>query len=292
MAGSPLLRRIHNRAERVRQHRWRVAPYRSAERHIVMGGAPRSGTTLLRTLLDRHPEVCSGPETKLLVPAAFNLAWLSQAYGIPQAELEILRREARSQGAFVDAFATRVRAAAGKARWAEKTPQNIRHLRWILERFPEALVVHIVRDGRDVVCSMREHPDWRWVDGSWQKVLVPRPLAWYAQRWVEDTAAGMAWRGDGRYVEVRYEDLVADPTAALRSVCERAGIPADATWLAQAAAGAGRGSASARPQGRPEYGGAVSTVSVGRWRTDLSSAEREEVERRCGERLRELGYGD
>jgi hypothetical protein len=100
----------------------------------------------------------------------------------------------------------------------------------------------------------------------------------------------MAWRGDGRYVEVRYEDLVADPTAALRSVCERAGIPADATWLAQAAAGAGTGSASARPQGRPEYGGAVSTASVGRWRADLSAAEREEVVRLCGERLRELGY--
>jgi hypothetical protein len=286
MAGSPLLRRIRNRAERVRQHRWRMAPYRSDERHIVMGGAPRSGTTLLRTLLDRHPEICSGPETKLLVPAAFNLAWLSQAYGIPQAELETLRREARSQGAFVDAFATRVRTTAGKARWAEKTPQNIRFLDWIMARFPAASVVHIVRDGRDVVCSMREHPDWRWVNGAWEKVLVPRPLEWYARRWLEDTAAGMAWRGDERYAEVRYEDLVRDPAAVLRAICAGTGIAPDAAWLAETAGADTVGT----PAGRPDYEGAVSAASVGRWRTDLSAVEQLELERLCGSRLLDLGY--
>ncbi len=121
---------------------------------------------------------------------------------------------------------------AGKARWAEKTPQNIRHLDWILARFPRASVVHIIRDGRDVVCSMREHPDWRWRDGAWQKVIVDRPLAWYAQRWLADTAAGMAWREDPRYVEVRYEDLVADPTAIMRTVSDAIGEPAEDDWLA------------------------------------------------------------
>ena len=291
MAGSPLLGRMRNRAERLLQHRWRTAPYRSSERHIILGGAPRSGTTILRTLLDRHPEVCCGPETKLLVPAAFNEAWLSQAYGIPGPEMEAMRRGSPSQGAFVDAFAARVRTDARKPRWAEKTPQNIRHLAWIVERFPEATVVHIVRDGRDVVCSMREHPDWRWVDGSWQKVLVPRPLGWYAQRWVDDTAAGMAWRSDPRYAELRYEDLVADPPAVLVSLCERLGIPADAAWLAGASVGAPRAEATrGEGTGGPDYAGAVSAASVGRWRSDLDEDELREVEQRCGERLRELGY--
>ena len=53
---------------------------------------------------------------------------------------------------------------------------NIRNLDWIMPRLPHASVVHIIRDGRDVVCSMRQHPDWRWVDGAWQKVLVPRSI--------------------------------------------------------------------------------------------------------------------
>jgi protein-tyrosine sulfotransferase len=311
MAGSPLLGRVRNRVERARQHRWRMAPHRSPEAHIVLGGAPRSGTTLLRRLLDRHPEVCAGAETKLFVPAAFNLAWLAQSYAIPRPELDEMRRRAPSQAAFIDAFAGRVRGIAGKGRWAEKTPQNIRHLDWILEHFPVAAVVHIVRDGRDVVCSMREHPDWRWVDGAWQRVLVPRALGWYAQRWLEDTAAGMARRGDSRYAEVRYEDLVVDPRRALEALCERLGIAVDQDWLgepgllggAMSTAGAAIVRATPEPgqgregaidgmarSGRPDYEGAVSAISVGRWRNDLSPAELAEVERICGPRLRQLGY--
>lgn len=291
MAGSPLLVRLRNRAHRLRQHRWRMTAYTSEARHVVMGGAPRSGTTLLRTLLDRHPELCSGPETKLFVPAAFNLAWLARAYELPLPELEAMVDAAPSQGAFVDAFAGRVTTAAGKARWAEKTPQNIRHLEWILGRFPAASVVHIIRDARDVVCSMREHPDWRWVDGAWQKELVPRPVEWYARRWLDDTSAGMAWRQDPRYVEVRYEDLVADPGRAMREVCDAIGARVDATWLARLAdREPGLPGVPEAVPPRPDYGGAVSTVSVGRWRTDLSPEALATVMRICAGRLRELGY--
>ncbi len=288
MAGSPLLTRVRNRVKRVRQRRWRTAAYRSGESHIVMGGAPRSGTTVLRRLLDRHPEVRAGAESKLFVPAAFNLEFLARSYAIALGELRTMRDTAPSQAAFIDAFAERVRADAGAERWAEKTPQNIRHLDWIRAHFPEASIVHVIRDGRDVVCSMRQHPDWRWVDGTWQKVLVERPLAWYVDRWLGDTAAGMAWRDDPRYTEIRYEDLVADPADVLRLLCEHVGITADPAWLAQA--GSGTDAPAARQAKRPDYEGAVSGASVGRWRVDLGRDERREVERRCGPRLRELGY--
>jgi LPS sulfotransferase NodH len=275
-----------------------MAPHHSEERHIVMGGAPRSGTTLLRKLFDRHPEICSGAETKLFVPAAYNLAWLAQSYTIPLSELGAMRHDASSQGSFIDAFAARVRADAGKSRWAEKTPQNIRNLDWILERFPKASVVHIIRDGRDVICSMRQHPDWRWLDGQWQKVLVPRPLEWYAERWLADTASGMAWRDDPRYVEIRYEDLVAKPSGVLRTVCDGIGASTDVAWLETVRRsevdvrddGDGSATGEARHTKRPDYEGAVSGASVGRWREDLSADEQREVERLCGPRLSELGY--
>jgi len=271
-----------------------MAGYHSDEAHIVMGGAPRSGTTVLRKVFDRHPQIRSGPETKLFVPAAFNLQWLSESHQIPLAELGAMRAGASSQGAFIDTFATRVRTEAGKARWAEKTPQNIGHLDWIMERFPKASIIHIIRDGRDVVCSMRQHPDWRWVDGRWQKVLVPRSVESYASRWLADTAAGMAWRDDARYVEVRYEDLVADPVRALRAICDGIGASVDAGWLAEVGRreepAHARGEAGDGHTKRPDYEGAVSGASVGRWREDLSTAEQGEVERLCGPQLRELGY--
>jgi protein-tyrosine sulfotransferase len=294
MAGSRLLVRVRNRVERLRQRRWRMAGYHSDEAHIVMGGAPRSGTTVLRKLFDRHPQICSGAETKLFVPAAYNLAWLAQSYELPLDGLTAMRDGARSQAAFIDAFAARVRADAGKARWAEKTPQNIRSLEWIMARFPEASIIHIIRDGRDVVCSMRQHPDWRWVEGQWQKVLVPRSVEWYAQRWLADTSAGLAWRDDPRYVEIRYEDLVADPPAVLRAICDGIGASVDAAWLD--AVGRREKPATVAPDAddghtkRPDYEGAVSAASVGRWRDDLCAEDQREVERLCGPRLRELGY--
>ena len=286
MAGNPLLGRIRNRTARLRERRWRMAAYRSAEQHIVMGGAPRSGTTLLRKVFDRHPQVCSGAETKLFVPAAYNLEWLAQSYAIELPELRAMRASAPSQAAFIDAFAMRVRAAADKERWAEKTPQNIRALDWTMERFPRAVIIHIIRDGRDVICSMRQHPDWRWVAGQWQKVLVPRALEWYAQRWLDDVAAGTAWRGDRRYVEVRYEDLVADPRGVLTAACDGIGVAVDGAWLDEVAEGAGM---EARTK-RPDYEGAVSGASVGRWRDDLGAGEQAEARRLLGPRLRELGY--
>jgi protein-tyrosine sulfotransferase len=286
MPGTPLLTRVRNRTERLRQHAWRMRAYRSKERHVVVGGAPRSGTTLLRRIFDRHPNLCSGPETKLFVPAGFNVAWLAKAYGIAPEDVARMRSESASQAAFVDAFAARSRAVAGKGRWMEKTPMNIQHLDWIVSRFPEVSVIHLIRDGRDVICSMREHPDWRWLEGQWQKVVVPRPLEWYAQRWVGDTTAGMRWRGDPRYVEVRYEDLVRDPVTELRRLCEAIGEPVDEGWLAAVTAPAG----PVGDDGRPDDKGPISGSSIGRWRRDLRPEEQALVTRVCGPRLEELGY--
>ncbi|CAN5814599.1 sulfotransferase [soil metagenome] len=297
MTGSPIVTRLRNRAERFGQHRWRVAPYVSSERHIVMGGAPRSGTTLLRRVLERHPAIAAGAETKLFVPAAFNLEWLSRAFDIPLAELHAMRHASGSQAAFIDAFAARARLASGKPRWAEKTPMNIRCLDWITLHFPQASIVHVIRDGRDVVCSMREHPDWRWQGDGWDKVLVPRSLETYARRWVTDTAAGMRWRGHPGYVELRYEDVVADPAASLRGLCDAIGEEPVPAWLAEVSLPAGHPGAATDdaggaggPSARPDDKGAISDVSVGRWRSDLSTAEQALVARVCGARLRELGY--
>jgi hypothetical protein len=254
-----------------------------------MGGAPRSGTTLLRRILDRHPDICAGPETKLFVPAAFNLEWLSDAYAIPLPELRAMRDRSESQAAFVDAFAERVLAACGKPRWAEKTPMNIRNLEWITRHFPMASIVHIIRDGRDVVCSMRQHPDWRWKDGAWEKVLVPRPIETYARRWVDDTAAGMRWRGDARYVEVRYEDLVRAPVLHLERLCEAIGEPVVAAWIEGVTRPDGPSHPTER-EARPDDKGAISATSIGRWRDELDERDLDVVTRICGPRLRELGY--
>ncbi len=284
-----LLDRVRNRLARARQHRWRMRPYASTARHVVIGGSPRSGTTLLRRTFDRHPGLCCGPESSLFLPVRIAIGPLAAGHGIPEAELHDLLAASASQGAFIDAFATRYLALRERPRWAEKTPLNIRHLDWIMARWTDARIVHVVRDGRDVVCSMREHPDRRWVDGRWVKEPNPRPAEEYARRWVADTAAGMRWRGDPRYLEVRYEDLVRAPEATLAGVLGFLGEPFDPALLAVDAA-ATAATPPAPISGRPDAAGAITTTSMGRWQRDLVGPDREAVKRIAGARLTELGY--
>jgi len=282
-----LLGKVRNRLERARRHRWRMGAWASPERHVIIGGCPRSGTTLLRRTFDRHPGLCCGPESSLFLPARIALAPLAATHGMDEAEVRALLRESRSQAAFIDAFAARYRALRGRPRWVEKTPLNIRQIGWILERFPEARVIHVIRDGRDVVCSLRDHPDRRWVDGAWVKELNPRSIEEHARRWVADTGAGMAWRADPRVLEVRYEDLAREPERTLRRVLAFLGEPYDPALLA-----AEEGREAAAGPGRPDAAGPIVTGSIGRWRSDLSPAEQEVVRRVAGQRLMELGYAD
>ena len=300
--------RVRNRTARVRQLRWRHAAYHSHEQHIIIGGSPRSGTTLLRRLFDRHPDVCCGPESSLFLPGRIMLEPLAAGFGMAPADIQAMLAASASQGAFIDAFAVRYRELRGRRRWAEKTPLNIRHLDWIAMRYPEACIIHVVRDGRDVVCSMREHPDRRWVSGGWVKVHRPQPIEAYASRWVRDTGAGMRLRGDPRYREVSYEDLVANPVETITGLCAWLGETVDAAWLEAAVGGwsgppgrdgttapedSGRLSATSYTpddSGKPDARGGITATSVGRWQRDLTPPEREAVRRITGARLVQLGY--
>lgn len=276
-----LAEHVRNRATRLRQYRWRHRRYTSPERHIFIGGTPRSGTTLVRRILDRHPAFCCGPETGILLPGGMRIDQVASAYAWPADDLRALMAASDSQGAFVDAFAARYRQRRDRPRWAEKTPLNVTCFDWALERFPEARAVHVIRDGRDVVCSMRQHPDRRWVDGVEVRELRPQSAESYMRRWVRDTEAGIGRRGDTRYLEIRYEELVADPEAVMRGLVEAL----EETWVPEVLV-------EKVPKGgkRAHAGSRITTASVGRWRQDLTADEQSRVQAVGGGLLERLGY--
>jgi protein-tyrosine sulfotransferase len=274
-----MVHKVRNRLTRIRRRRWRNKSWHSTERHIVVGGSPRSGTTLIRRTLDRHPSICCGPESSIFLPGAILIGPVAAGFKLPADELRRMLDVSPSQGAFIDTFATRYRQSRGRARWAEKTPLNVRHIDWILERFPESRFVHVVRDGRDVVCSMREHPERRWVDGAWVTEASPLSLEEHAQRWVTDTEAGIAHRGDPRYLEVRYEDLVQDPEGVVRRLIEGLGEAFHPELLLDPA-----------KSGKVHANAPIRTRSMGRWHTDLTPEEQAVVQRIAGATLARLGY--
>src|ERR1043165_1006163 len=126
---------------------------------IFILGVPRSGTTLLRTILDAHPAIASGPETPWLgghQPRSLMSLWTTlREEGWGYCKSFNMGREVPTEAAraFLSVLMDRYAAARGKRRWAEKTPDNALHVDFLTELFPEAKFVHLVRDGLDVAMS-------------------------------------------------------------------------------------------------------------------------------------------
>jgi Sulfotransferase family len=242
---------------------------------VFVVGSPRSGTTFLAGSIGSVPGFVDLGEVAPLKAAVPELAALE-----PEEAARRLRR--------LLAVARRV-GLVGAVRAVEQTPELAHLLSAIALAYPEAKVVHIVRDGRDVVCSLLEKP---WLRPALAKA-DDAGVAYgaYARFWVEPERreefegasdarrAAWAWR---RYVtaarssaapvlELRYERVVEDPAGAAAELSSHLDAPGDAL-----------AGALARAHGS----------SVGRYRTDLDDDQLGDVVAEAGDLLRELGYLD
>jgi Sulfotransferase family len=249
---------------------------------IFIGGQRRSGTSLFRVLLNRHPRISAGPESKFVQDPSF-MAWNDlvattwpqwlEGYGFGRTEVDL------AVAAMVDNIFTRYQLTQGKARWAEKTPTNILRIDYLFRLFPHAQFVHVIRDPRDTYCSIRQRmladkPEW--------KKFRPRRAA---RDWCAGIAAGKPWRSrPDRYLEIRYEDLVAQPEQIMRHALAFLGESWDPRILSP---GADNVEAISDQQVRR---GPVDSASVGRWREELDLDEISSIQRVAGEMMIELGY--
>jgi hypothetical protein len=243
------------------------------ERLVFVVGSPRSGTTITASLLGSLPGFVDLDEVqpwKAAIPALL---------GGPEDEASVRLRT----------ILQRVRrlALAGGLRGVEQTPETSFVLAAALRAYPDALAVHVVRDGRDVAASLLEqgwlsatrtgaddaghaygsHPRF-WVEperrDEFGKVSDATRAAWAWRRYV--TAAGAV---PEKTVEVRYEQLTSEPALAAVPVADALGAEAElvAERFAQ-----------------------VHDRSTGRWHRDLTPEQLADVEREAGEALVQLGY--
>jgi hypothetical protein len=170
-----------------------------------------------------------------------------------------------------------------KERWGDKTPMYMQYLPLLEELFPTAQFVHLVRDGRDVACSFLAMPEGV-VTKTWAH---PRSVADVACQWrTEVEAARRLGRriGPGRYLELRYESLVADPERELRAICSFAGLPYEPAML--------RHSEHVDVSAKPHQHSLTRplTPRIRDWRTEMTPAEAAGFEDVAGELLAALGY--
>ena len=233
-------------------------------RPIFVAGSARSGTTLLQSALGAHNRIAAPPELHFVS----RISSLADYYGdlhddgalaralhdtldlvlLDQLQLDAAtllveaKQAPRTYAGLMSTVMGHVARRWGKTRWSDKTPWQPPVAAWHL--FPDAQVIHIVRDPRDMVASS--------VEAAWIHEH-PRELAVAWRRFNSAAARQGADAGPSRYHFIRYEDLVADPGAVLRVVCaflgeefapamlsprargESGSVVAGATWQANVA---------------------------------------------------------
>ncbi len=257
---------------------------------IFIGGVPRSGTTLLRVILDTHPRIYCG--TELRAVNALASLWSSAHIhsGRMLDEAYALRSDAVCAifSELILSFLRPAWNASGKPRVAEKTPSNVLVFPALRQLFPQSPLVHVLRDVRDVVASRLER-DRDAAGASFDAVATARLRA---REWADTMAIRRRMLSDPdlarTYYEVRYEDLVRHPERTLIPLFEFIGERFDPAVLgfhrmSRNVAGTEEWSAQAVQR-------SIFTSSVGRWREVLGEAELAAIAQEARDASRGAGY--
>ena len=278
-------------------------------------GVGRSGTTMLRLMLDAHPELAIPPETHFvpeLIDAIDSGASPAEAVGVMTAvrqwgdlqidEAEVLatfeRLDSFEADAALRAFYAIYLQRQGKPRWGEKTPAYVRNMRKIERALPEARFIHVIRDGRDVALSR-----WKRTLGQDERA----PAAQVAEGWQRRIRrAQKQGRRLKHYTEVRYEDLVTDTEAELRRIAQFIELDWDPAMLRYYERAADRMAEMARDlpsaDGKPVRPGEErmqahamtqkppDPSAMYRWKDRMSAEDVIAFDAAAGELLSELGY--
>jgi hypothetical protein len=200
---------------------------------VFVVGVARSGTTWVQAILRSHPEVIGAYETSLFAAGGPIATLLDSERWKPGAKdlARFMNRE--DMIAEIRRFAGRVlmrRLGPTHRYLVEKTPAHLFAMPLIAEIFPEARFIHVLRDGRDVYVSVRQgRRSWaRWSNRRLQLSAPGQARLWKRALGEVERVRPVL---DGRLMEIRYEELKADPFGSYRRLLDFAGIPYDDPFL-------------------------------------------------------------
>lgn len=266
---------------------------------ILVTGPDRSGTTLLYTLLASHPNVMMVRRTNLW-------RWFYNRFGplsdeanldrcldtlmkykrldVLEPDRDAIRAEfAKGSSSYGNLFGILFRQQAdrlGKDRWGDKSLHTELYADGVLGEWPDAKIVHLLRDPRDRYGSVVGRHG-----GS------SRRHASVVARWNRSTRAGdrNRRRYPSSYLLIRYEDLVSDPVGVVQRVCDFVELEFDETMLAMQG-GDERAAEGGNSSFEPIKRGEISTRSVGRYRETVKPEVARFVELASGKWMRRFGY--
>jgi hypothetical protein len=270
---------------------------------VFIVGCGRSGTTVLRLMLDAHPKLAIPGESNFIryrwnerrvywtrgrfVPERLLEDILAdgnlRTWGISADDVRDLVRAHESPG-FADVVAAPFQVYArmhNKPRWGDKTPIYVLSIPALASLFPDSKFVHLIRDGRDVALSYLAIPTFE--GGIWH-------AAWRWRDWVTAGVRSGKELGPERYIQLKYEELVTHTEQELRNLCQFLDLDFEAGMLRYYEHADQRLEA---PSERIRFHSKASqppSLSSRNWRTDMSPQAVRIFESVAGELLEELGY--
>jgi hypothetical protein len=264
-------------------------------------GNDRSGTTMLRLVLDRSAEAAIPPESMFLLDYApvrrrgglddpqAAAAFVQEVWRHPKVRLWNLAEDpptvpsglshAQAYRFAVESPFRAYARAAGKERFGDKTPAYLHAVDELLAVWPEARIVVLVRDARAVALSVRGLP------------FGPNNAYAAAQWWARGIRRGLEaeQRHPEHVLAVRYEDLVAAPEIHVRAVCAHVGLGYNSEMLAIE-----RSDPAKIVEGQAAWfkqvSAGITTSEAGKWRTQMTAEDRRVVAAVAGPELAALGY--
>ena len=266
---------------------------------ILIGGLERTGTSLIFALLASHPAIAMTRRTNwwTYFDARFGDLARDDALAKILGEMRRYRRHRkleldfdrlerdfragdRSYCRLFDLMETQHAQRLGRPRWGDKSLHTERYAARVFECFPDARIIHMIRDPRDRYASVLKR--WHSSRGG----VGSATAAWLAS---VDLGHDNVTRYPERYRLLLYEDLVRDPEGQLRSLCAFVGLPYEAAMLGMSGAAEFRDAGGNSSFGRFSAG-EISPRSIGRFREVLSRRQIAFVQRAAGRSMRGLGY--
>lgn len=229
-------------------------------------------------LLKHYEPLDTPSRQKRLVADVLSMAVFRDWGDPPGVDAVVARIERGDFHGVVEAVLREWADGRGKRRWGEKTPQHGSFWRQILEGFPRAQFVHVVRDGRDCALS--------WIASR----FGPKDAYHVARRWAQyiDLMGQLKQSlGSDQFYEISYEDLVADPEAALKSLCGFLGEPFDPAMLEFHSSGDNYMTDARNQQNLQQP---VMKQNTAKWRKQMSPRDQRLFEAVAGEQLKRYGY--
>lgn len=211
---------------------------------LFLVGCPRSGTTLLQSLIASHPEIASFPEShffKYLIPSR---PWLCKCgiasrWAKPQLKKFLAEVNCQDRKKSIPQFALLMHQYVtfflellddltqqqNKKFWLEKTPEHVRRIEYIEKFIPEAKFIHIIRNASDVVASLYEvthkYPE------AWSHTNTPWSIDRCITHWNVDVKNSISYKNKPNHILIGYEQLVADPKSIIANIFDFIGIYSD-----------------------------------------------------------------